>query len=358
MAKRSSEHRGTALQLVLLLGLVSAFGDITYEGARSISGSYLALLGAGAGIVGLVAGLGEFVGYALHLLAGHIADRTRAYWGLTFLGYGLLICVPLLAFAGRWEMAALLLIGERVGKAIRSPSRDAILSHATHQIGRGWGFALHEALDQIGAVIGPLIFVVVFVAGCLPERFYLLVAAHGADHGDVDGRAYQGARARDTRNNHCAGSPRGGGPASASFLDLCWFYPPECDGVLEFPAYLLSFRNGSHRSGGADPGTVCHRDGGGRAGGLGRRQSLRSHGPDLPAHRAVRLHPDPVAHPVLKLCSGRARRRPLGGVMAIHETTLRAAVADIASPERRGLAYGLTASLIPSTGPHGFLLVR
>jgi len=152
-----------ALRVVLLLGLVSAFGDITYESARSVSGPYLALLGAGAGAIGLVSGLGEFVAYAPRLLAGYVADRTRAYWVGTFLGYGLLLSIPLLALANRWETAAALLIAERVGKAVRSPSRDAILSHATKEMGRGWGFALHEALDQIGAVIGPLIVAAAFL---------------------------------------------------------------------------------------------------------------------------------------------------------------------------------------------------
>jgi predicted MFS family arabinose efflux permease len=154
----------SAMQFILLLGLVSAFGDITYETGRSVSGPYLALLGASAGMVGLVSGLGEFLGYALRLATGYIADRTRAYWLATFAGYGLLICIPLLAYTDQWELAALFLIMERVGKAIRSPSRDTILSYATHQTGRGWGFAIHEALDQVGAVIGPLLFSVAYVS--------------------------------------------------------------------------------------------------------------------------------------------------------------------------------------------------
>ena len=151
-----------AFQFIVLLGVVSLFGDITYEGARSVTGPYLALLGAGAAAVGFVAGAGEFIGYALRLLAGYVADRTRAYWPLTMIGYGLLVAVPLLALAGTWQVAALLIIAERMGKAIRSPARDAILSHATKQVGRGLGFGLHEAIDQIGAIIGPLIFSAVF----------------------------------------------------------------------------------------------------------------------------------------------------------------------------------------------------
>ena len=152
-----------AFQFIILLGVVSLFGDITYEGARGITGPYLNLLGAGAIAIGLVAGLGEFVGYALRLISGYLADRTEGYWPLTILGYGLILSIPILAFVENWELAAMLIILERMGKAIRSPARDAILSHATKLVGRGLGFGIHEALDQVGAIIGPLIFSAVFL---------------------------------------------------------------------------------------------------------------------------------------------------------------------------------------------------
>jgi MFS family permease len=148
---------------IILLGIVSLFGDVTYEGARSVAGPYLATLGASASVVGLVSGIGEFVGYALRLASGHLADRTKAYWLLTFVGYGLLLSIPLLAFAGYWQLAAVLIILERIGKAVRSPARDTMLSYATKGVGRGWGFAVHEALDQIGAIIGPSVFSLVFL---------------------------------------------------------------------------------------------------------------------------------------------------------------------------------------------------
>jgi len=163
------------MYFIILLGIVSLFGDVTYEGARSVAGPYLATLGASASVVGLVAGIGEFVGYALRLASGHLADRTKAYWLLTFVGYGLLVSVPLLAFAGYWQLAALLIILERMGKAIRSPARDTMLSYATKEVGRGWGFAVHEALDQIGAIIGPVVFSLVFLfRGGYREGFTLL----------------------------------------------------------------------------------------------------------------------------------------------------------------------------------------
>lgn len=149
--------KATALKFIILLGVVSLFADVTYEGARSINGPYLALLGASATTVGFVAGLGELIGHSLRLVSGYMSDRIGRYWAITLFGYTLnMLAVPALALAGRWEIAAMLMITERIGKAIRTPARDAMLSHATREIGRGKGFGLHEALDQIGAVLGPL----------------------------------------------------------------------------------------------------------------------------------------------------------------------------------------------------------
>jgi len=152
--------RSTALRLILLLGIVSLFGDIIYEGSRSVAGPYLLLLGASAFTVAFVAGFGEFLGYAARLVSGYLADRTGDYWTLTIIGYLMIGAIPLLVFADAWEVAAVLILVERLGKGIRSPPKDTILSHAAHQVGRGWGFGIHEALDQIGAIIGPLIFAV------------------------------------------------------------------------------------------------------------------------------------------------------------------------------------------------------
>jgi MFS family permease len=141
-----------------MLGFVSLFADVTYEGARSVIGSYFQILGASAAVVGIFSGLGEFIGYALRIVSGYLSDKTGKYWTITIIGYAVnLLAVPLLALAGRWEVAAGLIIMERIGKAIRSPARDAILSHATKQVGQGWGFGIHEAMDQIGALTGPLI---------------------------------------------------------------------------------------------------------------------------------------------------------------------------------------------------------
>lgn len=166
-----------SLRLVIFFGLVSLFADMTYEGARSIMGPYLAVLGASGAIVGIVAGLGEFVGYTVRLLSGYVSDKTKAYWSFTIIGYCInLIAVPALALAGYWPMAASLLILERFGKAIRTPARDAMLSFATKELGRGWGFGLHEAMDQCGAILGPLIIsTVLFFGGSYREGYAILL---------------------------------------------------------------------------------------------------------------------------------------------------------------------------------------
>lgn len=169
--------KGTALKFVILIGVVSLFADMTYEGARSVTGPYLALLGANAAVVGFVAGFGEFVGYTLRLVSGYLADRTGKYWAITIFGYICnLLAVPLLALAGHWWVAAVLMIIERMGKAIRVPSRDAMLSHAGQKMGMGWVFGLHEALDQTGAMVGPLIVAaVLYFKGGYQESFAILL---------------------------------------------------------------------------------------------------------------------------------------------------------------------------------------
>ncbi len=169
--------RSHALKFIILLGIVSLLADVTYEGARSITGPYLAILGANAVVVGFVAGFGEFIGYGLRLVSGYLSDRTRKYWAITITGYFInLLAVPLLALAGSWEIAAVLLIAERMGKAFRTPARDVMLSHACSEVGHGWGFGLHEAMDQIGAIMGPLIIAaVLFFNGSYQTSFAILL---------------------------------------------------------------------------------------------------------------------------------------------------------------------------------------
>ncbi len=159
--------RRTAVRFVLLIGILSFFADFTYEGSRSILGPYLASLQATGTVVGVVTGLGELLGYGLRLVSGRVADLSGRYWPITILGYFVqMMSVPALALTGSWPAAAVLIILERVGKAIRNPPRDVMLSHAGKQAGGyGWVFGVHEALDQTGAMFGPLV-----VAAVLAKR--------------------------------------------------------------------------------------------------------------------------------------------------------------------------------------------
>ncbi|NWF86720.1 MFS transporter, partial [Candidatus Bathyarchaeota archaeon] len=153
----SSNSRKNAYSGILLLGIVSLMGDIVYEGSRGIVPSYLELLGATAFIVGFVGGLGDFLGYALRLVSGLLADTTHAYWFFIFLGYGLIISIPFLGIPLGLEIAITLVLLERFGKAFRSPSRDTVLSIVSKGVGVGKAFGIHEFLDQIGGMLGPAI---------------------------------------------------------------------------------------------------------------------------------------------------------------------------------------------------------
>lgn len=152
------ERRAAALRFIVCLGIVSLFADMTYEGAHSIIGPYLKDLGASGFQVAVIAGAGEMLAASLRFFSGKYADHTRAYWTLTFCGYAMnVVAVPALAFAHSWQLAAIFVIAERTGKALRGPARDVLLSGATQEVGHGWGFGLHSIMDQTGAVIGPLL---------------------------------------------------------------------------------------------------------------------------------------------------------------------------------------------------------
>lgn len=147
-----------AIGFVVLLGLVSLFADITYEGARGVLGPFFQTLGASAAVVGFAMGFGEMIGYTFRLLSGFLSDATKKYWFFTILGYTVnLLVVPALALAGSWQFALALVVLERFGKALRTPARDAMLSYAAENVGVGWAFGLHEAMDQIGAITGPIL---------------------------------------------------------------------------------------------------------------------------------------------------------------------------------------------------------
>ncbi len=160
----STSPARAALRFVVLIGITSMFADFTYEAARSVNGQFLATLGASASVVGFTAGFGELAGYGLRAVFGWLADRTGRYWLTTIVGYAInLFAVPALALAGNWTVAAALVIAERAGRAMRKPSVEAMLASAGSRIGQGWAFGLNEALDQVGATLGPLVMAVVLL---------------------------------------------------------------------------------------------------------------------------------------------------------------------------------------------------
>ncbi len=151
--------RSRALSFVLIVGVMSLFSDLTHEGSRSILGPYLGLLGASAAVVGIVTGFGELLGYGWRLVSGRLSDRTHQFWPIIIFGYVIqMISVPLMALAGSWPVAAVLIMTERMGRATRNPPRDTLLAHAAKEVG-GYGhvFGIHQALDQFGALAGPLV---------------------------------------------------------------------------------------------------------------------------------------------------------------------------------------------------------
>ena len=169
MSERTKKNLSGAFAFLTLMGIVSLFSDMTHEGARSILGEYLNLTGASAATIGFVSGIGELCGYSLRLLSGFVADRTKKYWTLVIAGYALqVLAIPALALVPEhgWALACGLVILERVGKAVKKPAKNTLVSFAASETGVGKGFAYQEFLDQLGAFLGPVIlFVITLLLG-------------------------------------------------------------------------------------------------------------------------------------------------------------------------------------------------
>jgi MFS family permease len=237
----SKEERKSAFRFIVALGFVSLFADMTYEGAHSVIGPLLKDLGATATQVGIIAGLGEMIAASLRYFSGRLADRTRAYWTITTLGYFLnLVVVPGLAYAGSWQAAALLVVAERTGKSLRGPARDVLLSEATEVVGHGKGFGLHAAMDQTGAVLGPL-FVAASVARTHqfgPAFLWLALPAAGAFIALLF--------ARWARPNRGTPPPA---PARKQLPNVFWIYVGAAGllalGFVDFPLLAFHFQKNS-----------------------------------------------------------------------------------------------------------------
>ncbi len=332
--------RRRAISFIVLMGVVSLLSDITYEGARSITGPFLASLSAPAAAVGFVAGFGELVGYGFRLFSGIIADRTGRYWTITFLGYAInLLAVPALALAGHWPSAAALMIAERFGKSLRAPARDALLSRATSHVGHGWGFGLHEAMDQIGAVTGPLI--VAFVLhgrGDFRESFaWLLIPALLAL------ATLALARVLDARGGGLtAAKPL---PAAKGQKRAMWIYLAGvalvAAATADFPLIAYHFEKTSLMDRTTVPLLYATAMGVDALSALVFGRMFDRHG------LGVLALPTALAAFFAPLVFGGTMAGAIAGValwglgMGAQESILRAAVATLAPGEKRGAAYGL-----------------
>lgn len=169
MKNKTGSKISGALAFIFLMGIVSMFSDMTHEGGRSVLGEYLNLAGASAATIGFVSGVGELCGYSLRLISGFLADKTKKYWSLVIIGYALqVLAIPALALVPEngWVIACGLVILERIGKAIKKPAKNTLVSFAAGEIGTGKGFAYQEFLDQLGAFLGPVIlFIIAAIKG-------------------------------------------------------------------------------------------------------------------------------------------------------------------------------------------------
>jgi predicted MFS family arabinose efflux permease len=337
----TSDARLRALRFVLLVGVMSFFADATYEGSRGILGPYLALLGASGAAVGVVTGFGELVGYGLRLVSGRAADRTRQFWPITIFGYVVqMVAVPALALAGSWPVAAGLLILERAGKATRNPPRDVMLSHAGKQLGGyGWVFGMHEALDQFGALVGPLVVALVlarrgdyrssFAILAAPAVMTLVVLA-------VARVLYPRPEEMETHppDVHGKGLPR-----------VFWVYLAGAAlvgaGFADFPLIAFHFQKASTVSGGWVPVFYGVAMGVSGTGSLvfGRLFDRRGLGVLVPLTLISALFAPLVF--LGGFWAALAGSAVWGLGIGVHESIVPAAVAPMVPPERRASAYGL-----------------
>jgi MFS family permease len=336
-----SVRRESAIRFIVALGTISLLADVTYEGARSINGPFLGTLGAGAAIVGIVSGAGELIGYVLRLAGGVVVDRTRRYWTLTIIGYAVnLVAVPLMAFAQHWTIAAALIIAERAGKGIRTPSRDVMLSQASNLVGRGWGFGLHEFMDQTGAFLGPLLVALVLKETQLYPRAYfiLIIPAAFALATLFIARAQYPDPSRFERSTtpemHATGLTRsfwmyvaGAGLIAAGFVDLPLIAFHFRNVNLASPAMvpvLYAVAMGSEALSALVSGRVFDRVG-------------------TPVLLAGILF-SAASNPLVFFGSfyvAAAGMAAWGAGMGALQATLRARIADLVPAERRGAAYGI-----------------
>ena len=342
------ENRLTATGFVLAFGAVSMLADMVYEGARAIVGPYLATLGASAALVGLITGAGEAVALVLRLATGPLADKTRRYWTWSLAGYlTTIIAVPLLSAPVDLAQACALVIAERFGKAVRTPARDTMLSHAGGATGRGRAFALHEMLDQTGAMLGPLIAALTIALGNFRLAFrVLLIPGLGAlallawlRRKVPNPQAYE-ASSPAISPARAEGAPGPGG-LPGRFWRYSLFTALSMLGFSTFG--VISYHLEARHVLAPELIPVLYAAAMAAA---ALTALLAGHAYDRIGVRSVALAlPLTAAVPLLAFSAAPVRvwwgGVLWGAVVGLHGSTLRAAVADLAPTARRGLAYGI-----------------
>ena len=334
----SGSERKSAIRFIVAMGIVSLFADMTYEGAHSIIGPFLKDLGATATAVGIIAGLGEMIAAILRVLSGRLADRTRAYWTLTTVGYFLnLVIVPALAFAGSWKAAALFVAAERTGKGLRGPAKDVLLSDATRVVGHGWGFGLHTAMDQAGAVIGPLLIAAIVARenSFGPAFLWLAVPALAAFLSLIAARFMRPGVTSEPQIE----------PRSRSLPSVFWFYVGGAGllacGFVDFPLLAYHFQNMAI----AKPATIPLF----YAGAMGLNGLAALFFGRLFDRYGTRILAGAIVVSTLSLPFGflGGPKMAMVGVacwavgLGAQQATLRAGIAQLISIDKRGNAYGL-----------------
>ena len=356
-AKQAVKNASPALKFVLMVGIMSFFADFTYEGSRSITGPFLGLLGASAFTISVVSGAGEFIGYNIRLFSGRGADRTGRYWPITIGGYILqMSVVPLLALAGNWQVAAVLIIAERIGKGIRNPPRDAMLSHAAKDMGYGWAFGVHEALDQFGALFGPLLIALVLAVN---HHDYKVAFASLAVPAAIMLSLLGVARVLYPRPQDLAAGPASA--ASDGLPRVFWIYVGAAAlaaaGFADFPLIAYHFQHAGTVSATLTPVFYAVAMAASGAGSLilGKVFDRAGIGVLVPVTAIAALYA-PLAF--------------LGGFwtilvgvslwglgMGVQESLIPAAVAPMVSPDRRAFAYGLFTGIYGTAWVAGSIVI-
>jgi MFS family permease len=343
-ARNAGPNRLTPMRFVLAFGVVSMLADFVYEGARAITGPYLATFGASAALVGFITGFGEAVALVFRLFTGRISDRTHRHWALSIAGYAItVVAVPVLALSTALWQAAGLVIAERFGKAVRTPARDTMLAQASANTGRGKAFAIHEALDQSGALLGPLL-----VAGMIAISGYKLGFAVLAIPGALAlltlawlRRAVPEPAAYEHPHDDASAAEAAPTRLPGQFRLYTAFTAVSMAGFATFG--VLSYHMEVRHILPADliPVTYAAAMGAAALAALGSGHlydwiGLRGLVIALPLSAAV---------PFLSFSSHPAwvwiGALVWGAAMGIHESTLRAAVADLVPAHRRGTSYGI-----------------